>query len=257
MQDRSTMALKFGKKPARPGAVKFRLKDYVNIAALPQPPAHFGHEQLIGSKSWQVLGNDHYGDCVWAGAAHETMMWNLEASHTVTFNEQSVLSDYSAVTGFTPTDPATDQGTDMQTAASYRRKTGVLDASGTRHKVAAYLAITPGDLHEHFVAVYLFGAVGIGIRVPKSAIQQFREGKPWSPSSEPDNIVGGHYVPLVAKRTNIECVTWGQIQPMTVSFFEKYNDESLAYVSLEMLTHNKSPEGFDAEQLEKDLASLS
>ena len=64
---------------------------------------------------------------------------NKDAARTVTFNNQSVLKDYSAVTGFNPNDPNTDQGTDMQVAASYRRKTGVLDAAGKRHKVIAYL----------------------------------------------------------------------------------------------------------------------
>ncbi|HXH27267.1 MAG TPA: hypothetical protein VNG90_05190 [Candidatus Acidoferrum sp.] len=255
MQDRATMSLKLGKTPARPGAMQFKLSNYINKAVLPKPPAHFGHEQLIGSHAWQLLGNDQYGDCVWAGAAHETMMWNMEAGHAVTFSEQSVLGDYSKVTGFKPTDPSTDQGTDMQVAASYRRKTGIEDANGHRHKVAAYLAITPGDLEEHYQAMYLFGAVGIGINVPTTAMDQFRQNKPWDvvPGA---SIEGGHYIPLVAKRTNLECVTWGQIQPMTVRFFEKYNDESVAYVSLEMLAHNKSPEGFNAAQLQKDLAAL-
>jgi hypothetical protein len=32
---------------------------------------------------WGMLGNDHYGDCVWAGAAHETMLWNKEAARNV------------------------------------------------------------------------------------------------------------------------------------------------------------------------------
>ena len=54
--------------------------------------------------------------------AHETMLWNKEAARTVTLNNESVLKDYSAVTGFNPNDPNTDQGTDMQVAA--RRNTG-------------------------------------------------------------------------------------------------------------------------------------
>jgi hypothetical protein len=135
------LPLKLGKKPARPGAVKFKLANYLEKLKLPTPPKVFGHEGLIGA-NWEMLGNDQYGDCVWAGAAHETMLWNKEAARTVTFNNQSVLKDYSAVTGFNPNDPNTDQGTDMQVAASYRRKTGVRDAAGKRHKVIAYLALT-------------------------------------------------------------------------------------------------------------------
>src|SRR4029077_612040 len=139
--------LKLGKKPARPGAVKFKLANFLVKTKLPTPPKVFGHQDLIGG-NWQTLGNDRYGDCVWAGAAHETMLWNKEADRTVAFNNQSVLKDYSPGTGFDPNDPNTDQGTDMQVAASYRRKTGVRDAAGKRHKVIAYLALTTGNADQ-------------------------------------------------------------------------------------------------------------
>jgi hypothetical protein len=138
------LPLKLGKKPARPGAVTFKLTNYLLKSKLPMPPKVFGHEDLIGA-NWEMLGNDHYGDCVWAGAAHETMLWNKEADRTITFSNESVLKDYSAVTGFNKTDPNSDQGIDVEVAASYRRKTGVLDAQGKRHKVIAYLALTTGN----------------------------------------------------------------------------------------------------------------
>ena len=247
--------LKLGKTAARAGAMTFKLSNYINKKVLPKPPAQFGHEGLIPA-TWGMLGNDRYGDCVFAGAAHETMLWNAEAGKKVAFTDNAVLSDYSAVTGFNPKKPNTDQGTDMVVAASYRRKTGIMDASGKRHRVSAYLSIKPGDLTEHYLAMYLFGAVGIGIEFPSSAMDQFNAGKPWDVVSR-SKIEGGHYIPLVAKRANIECVTWGKLQPMTTAFFQKYNDESVAYVSAEALTNNKSPEGFDAAQLQADLAALS
>src|ERR1700719_386838 len=115
---------KLGKKPARRGAVKFKLATYLVKPQLPTPPKVFGHQSLVGAQ-WGMLGNKDYGDCVWAGAAHETMLWNKEANKSATFSDDVVLGDYSAVTGFKKSDPNTDQGTDVQVAASYRRKTGV------------------------------------------------------------------------------------------------------------------------------------
>jgi hypothetical protein len=247
--------MKLGKTPARADSVSFKLARYINTSVLPTPPATFGHEQAVAATAWGMLGNDNYGDCVWAGAAHETMLWNAERDQTVAFDPTHVLSDYSKVTGFTPDDPSTDKGTDMQVAASYRRKTGVVDDAGKRHKVAAYLAITPGDLQEHLIAAYLFGALGLGIEFPGSAMDQFNDGKPWD-VVHGAKIEGGHYIPLVAKRENLEIITWGKLQEMTPAFFEKYNDESVAYVSREMLTANKSPEGFDLAQLKADLAAV-
>ena len=247
------MTLRLGKTPARLGAVTFKLTDY--LTTLPTPPANFGHEGLVSS--WGMLGNDAVGDCVLAGGAHETEMWCDEGGTSAPFTAASVLSDYSAITGYDPSDPSTDKGTDMQAAASYRRKTGLLDANGNRHKVGAYLSITPGNVHEHLTALYLFGAVGVGLTLPESAMTQFGKGLYWSYNSR-SPVAGGHYVPLVAKRgTHLVCVTWGRLQSMTQRFFSACNDESIVYLSPEMLNgQGKSPEGFNLAQLNADLAAL-
>lgn len=247
------MTMKFGKLPARDGAVKFKLANYIDKTVLPKPPKTFGHESLI--TNWKMLGNDAWGDCVLAGAAHETMLWNAMAKRTVGFTDKSVLSDYSAVTGFDPRDPNTDQGTDMQKAASYRRSTGVLDSAGNRHKVAAYLSIRPGHVDELYQAMYLFGAVGVGIEFPGSAMDQFDAGKPWTVVKR-SPIEGGHYVPALALRDMIVVVTWGKLQRMNASFYSQYSDECVAYVSDEFLTAGKSPEGFDRAALLADLKAL-
>ncbi len=245
--------MKLGKiKSANPP--KFRLSKYIDLSRLPKPPARFGHEDLV--PIWQMLANDQYGDCVWAGAAHETMLWSREGdAPDADFDDHSVLSDYSAVTGFDPANPDSDRGTDMQQAAAYRRNVGILDSSGNRHKVAAYLAIDPGNLQEHYVAIYLFGAVGMGLELPSSAMDQFDAGQPWRKVSH-SSIAGGHYVPLVAREDFIYCVTWGKLQAMSPTFFRTYNDESIAYVSEEALTNKLSPEGFDYATLVKDLNAL-
>jgi hypothetical protein len=248
---------KLGKKPARRGAFKFKLAKYLVKPQMPTPPKVFGHQTLV--KAWGVLGNKAYGDCVWAGAAHETMLWNKEANKTATFNDDSVLRDYSKVTGFKKSDPDTDQGTDMQVAASYRRKTGVLDANGKRHKVKAYLALSPGNVDQLMLAMYLFGAVGIGFKFPDSAMAQFDAGKPWDvvPGPAPTD---GHYVPGLGRDSNgnIIVVTWGKVQLMTPKFYKKYCDEVVAYVSEEMLVPptQVSLEGFKLDQLVKDLDTL-
>lgn len=246
---------KLGKKPARTDAVKFKLSNYVDRSALPKPPARFGHEGMFPSAGWGMFGNDRVGDCVFAGAAHEHMIWCKEGGKEVTFTDDNVISDYSAVTGYNPTDPSSDQGTDMQAAADYRRRVGIVDNQGVRHKVAAYLAINPGSVTDHYIAMYLFSAVGIGIRFPASAWDQVKARKPWTRVAN-SPIEGGHYICLLGKRVYLQCVTWGLIQPLTISFFQAYNDESVVYLSEEMLVNRKSPEGFDYDTLLRDLNAL-
>lgn len=249
--------VKLGKTTARPGAVKLKFSMVANAAALPTPPAAFGHFADISS--WGDLGNTTWGDCVWAGAAHEHMLWTKVAGlPPATFVDIDCLSDYSVVTGFSFSED-TDNGTDMEVAASYRRKTGVLDALGQRHLIDAYMAVTPGDLSEMFLAAYLFGAVGVGINFPDSAEDQFNKGEPWSvvPGSR---LVGGHYIPVVGRAANGNAlaITWGKLQEVTPDFLSMYNDETIAYFSKEYVDVSLlSPEGFNTVALEGYLNELT
>ncbi|HEY2282917.1 MAG TPA: hypothetical protein VGH60_05125 [Solirubrobacteraceae bacterium] len=252
--------LRLGKKPATDDPHDLLFTKYVDAAQIPPAPTEFGHEKLIPPKGWGMLGNDEWGDCAWAGPAHETMLLSTEGGHPATFTTTGVLSDYAAGTGFDPkagppgSNP-TDQGSNVREVLGYRRKTGIVDASQKRHKIGAFVKLEPKNLAQVYQAMYLFQTVGIGIEFPGSAMEQFHEGKPWSvvPGAQ---IEGGHYVCCVAKRQNIDIVTWGALQQMTVEFFEKYCDEAWAYLSTEDLQKEKDPEGFNLSQLKEDLAKL-
>lgn len=248
--------LKLGKLPARPGAVQFQFSTYFRAGKLPTPPAIFGDFYKIAA--WGMLANDSVGDCVLAGGAHETMLFRAEGAEApAIFRDSDVLSDYTAITGYDPSDPSTDQGTDMEAAAAYRRKTGLIDSQGHRHTVDAYVALHPGNLDMLANAVYLLGAAGVGIQFPGSAMDQFNAGQPWDvvPGAEVD---GGHYVPCVGRngQGNFLVVTWGKLQEVTPKFFATYMDEGVAYVSLERMRDAKSPQGFDEAALLVDLKSL-
>jgi hypothetical protein len=247
----------YGKLPARPDAVRFKFGAIFNAAALPAPPSRFGHYNL--PIAWQEFANDQYSDCVFAGAAHEHMVWLNECGKAVSFTDQAVLSDYTAVTGFDPAKPATDQGTDMSAAASYRRKTGIADASGARHKVDSYVALRPGDFDQLMLATYLTGACGVGIRVPATADAQFDAQSPWDAAADSE-IVGGHYIPCIGRNSagNLLCVTWGRLHAMTPKFYETFCDEAICYIDLEAMgAKGLTPEGYNATQLQQDLAALT
>ncbi|MDA8336586.1 MAG: hypothetical protein M0Z41_16615 [Peptococcaceae bacterium] len=247
------VAGKLGKKPATYDRRDLQFIRY-RIAPLPPHPAQFGHENLIGT--WGMLGNDIVGDCVFAGADHETMLWTTEGGDPARFSAETAIADYSAVTGYNPADPSTDRGTDVRQALQYRQQTGLVDVAGARHRIGAYLALELGNTGYLLEAMYLLGAVGIGIQVPRSALDQFDAGQPWSVVQGNQEIVGGHYVPLVAYRDNLVCVTWGALQPMTLQFYAKYCDEAWAILSPEMLKGGRSLEGFDLSQLQADMAAL-
>jgi hypothetical protein len=248
---------KLGKSPARPNAVSFHFTDVFDISKLPPIPVTFGHYQTI--KQYGMLDNDELSDCVYAGGAHESMIFAMMGGKPVPmFTNPCVVSDYSAVTGYNPKDPNSDQGGDMEEAAQYRRKTGLLDASGYRHKIDAYVMLEPGDVDHLMFSMYLMGAAGMGFKLPSSATQQTDAGQPWSfvRGSQSD---GGHYVPGVGRNPagNIVGITWGQLQEIEPPFYYNYCDEAVAYLSLEILnSHNLSPEAFDLAGVTRFLAAL-
>jgi hypothetical protein len=248
------MTLFLGKKPAVPNPHDFAFAAYREPRAAIVVPRTFGHYQLV--PNFGMLGNDRAGDCVWAGADHETMIWLATHGVGVQFTDAAALSDYSAVTGYNAADPNSDQGTDVHEALSYRRHVGVVDSAGVRHKLGAFVELEPGN-YEHLIeATYLFGAVGIGFEFPESAMAQFDAGKPWSVVTG-SKIDGGHYVPVVGRAGSyIDVVTWGKVQRMTRTFYERYCDEAYALLSPEYLHRGRSPEGFDLKALTADLASL-
>lgn len=248
------MNYKLGKLPAVKNSVSFRLRDYLALSKLPQAPVTGGHQDLITEHN--MFDNDHYGDCVCAEAGHTTIQFNKEAGKTVNISTDNVLAMYTALTGFNPKDPNTDQGTDMALAAKWRQKTGLADMSDARHTIAAYLAVTPGNIEELKQAIYLFGCVGIGWELPNSAQEQFQEDEPWSvvPGAE---IEGGHDTGAVGYDENyLYVITWGLVQRVTWEFFSRYMDEGIVYFSDEMLENGKSLEGFNVTQLTADLKAL-
>ncbi len=250
------MTLKLGKLPFTVDERDIRLDQVVDIAAvLPKAPGNFGHE--TGITDWGMLGNDRYGDCTCAGACHEHMLWTHEGSTETHFTDADALGLYSAVTGFDPNDPSSDQGANVRDVLTYRRKHGVKDAAGKIHKIDGFLSIEPGNLDHLAVAMYVFGAVGIGFAFPDYAMDQFNAGKPWTYEEGP-KPTEGHYVPLVARRTGrLRCVTWGKTQQMQLEFFSVYCDEAWAIYSRETIGKlGHTPEGFDRAQLDKLLAAL-
>jgi hypothetical protein len=250
--------LKLGKLPARAGAVSFAFTDFFDMKKLPTPPAVFGHYKAV--QDFHMLGNDAWSNCVWAGAAHETMIWSIEGGQPrARFLTKNTLSDYGAVTGFNPARPDSDQGTDMAEAAEYRQKTGIVDATGKRHKIDGYVALKIGNFEQMIFATWIFGATGVGLELPTQAMDQFDRNQVWTVPSKP-KMEGGHYVSGVGrdKDGNLEIVTWGKVAPITPQFYERFSDEAIAYISLEILSSkNLSPEGFDAAELRKHMRNLT
>lgn len=226
-------------------------------------PEVFGHGKTF--EDWGMLGNDQYGDCVFAGADHEQMLvanLALPGAPTgvepVKFTPENALADYGAVTGFDPATGEGDNGTDPRESFKFRKKTGSIDAKGKRHKIYAYVAV-PLDIPTIAEATFIFDAVGIGFEFPGSAMDQFNNGEKWDVVKRAQ-IEGGHYVPIVGKpaKGDLACITWGKRQVLTEAFFKKYVVEAWAFITPESLNAKTQRNwgGYNWEELQKDLKSI-
>ncbi len=245
--------MKLGKLEPREDARTLQLASYLT-PTLPAAPSSLHLESKV--PSWPLYGNDIYGDCVFADVGHQIETWTANSGTEVSVTQADVLGAYSAVTGFNPNDPSTDQGTVWLDALNYWRRTGIAG-----HTIAGYASVARNAQVK--VAAWLFGGVQLGMALPLTARSQV--GQIWydvglrgGPASQPGSW-GGHAVPVVAYTpTQITVVTWGRLQSMTYGFFRKYCDEAYAALSHDWISavSRRSPEGFDLLTLQADLAKF-
>lgn len=255
-------ALSLGKKPATHDPRDVHVSLFRAGMPLALPPTH-NVELFQTVPEWGMLGNDRFGCCAWAGPAHETMFWNLEVRDPMwwaPFTTECVLSDYETQTGFIPSDPATDRGTNMRDGLKYRRSVGIVDAWGARHTIEGFAAVTPGSPRALREAIWNFGAVPLGLIMPSSVMDQYSRGEPWTWIGDNSNE-GGHYVPVMAwNEKGVWGVSWGGPVLITWDFVGNCADECFAALSTERLDHpgtiGRSREGIDLSALRSRLAAL-
>jgi hypothetical protein len=236
--------LRTGKLPAQPARPHLRLA--AGITSLPAPPAAVMYSDV---QNWGLEGHDGAGDCVEAYVAHAVEQITRYATGTeLAIPTAETINLYSILTGYDPRDPSTDQGTVMQDALSYWRKTGVFGG----HRIAAFASVNLTDWTEIENAVNLFGHVSVGFNFPDSAMAQFNAGEPWTvvPGSPLD---GGHCVMLVGYDADwLYVVTWGRVQKMARAFWSRYVDEAWAPITQEAINAH----GVDAFGGVLDLAAM-
>jgi hypothetical protein len=192
---------------------------------------------------WPMLGNDRYGDCVFASSGHRRITQAAMNGTQVYVTKTEALRAYAAVTGFNPKTGANDNGAVMVDAANWERHHRLFNDIVYAF---ARIQIDPRDRELMDLATAYFGGVWMGVWLPATAQRQTGPGKVWDytpgPGSEPGSW-GGHaiWVPK-SEPGSRTCVTWATLQQMTDAFIEHYADE--AWVILPNTWHRKDP--FDA-----------
>lgn len=223
------------------------------------PPATLDRWSAVPPETWGMDDNDRVGDCTVADVDHELKAVQVAAGNTeVQSTAAEVLAGYSAITGYDPADPSTDQGAEMQAVREYWQRHGIV-LGGERHQVVMFAEL---DIHDVTVAQWAldeFGAVGIGVNLPASAMDQFDAGQPWDVVADDGGILGGHAVAYVGyNEQGPQFATWGQIQQATWAWWRRYVEEAWASFLREIVdTKGQSPTHETLYQLGGEIATLT
>ena len=226
-QGKSTNAyLRLGKAPARRDPRNLQLKALLKKKV--RLPAEYDFDSKHSAVPTPMYGNDEWGCCVISGRAHQTLRFELvEQKRILRVTEKEVVDEYLAQSG------GADIGLITLDSLRVWRKQG-WTAAKKRYSIRAFSEVNRRSIEEVKTAIFMNLGVGIGLRLPLSADEELRAGKPWmqiSGRGSTPNSWGGHYV-YVCGYTKLgpTCVTWGRKQRMSWAFFTKYCDEAYAII---------------------------
>lgn len=240
----------------------FRLKNYLDHAALPAPPASIDYTTAASSPLADVYGNDALGDCVVAALYHLLALWTGNASGTPFHASlDQVIAMYSAIGGYVPGNPATDQGCDMTTAMNWIVANGFANGD----KPVGWVRIDGANAAEVQAAIWLFEGVDFGVGLPDAYVSPFPSGDgfTWDVAGDPDQNNGHSFMAAGYDAAGATIDTWGMLGKFTWAAIAKYavvtaGGEIDVLLSLDMIAKGatKAPSGFDWQGLIANFDSM-
>jgi hypothetical protein len=253
---------RMGRKRPVARCPRLSLRNYL-MRNLPTPPATCDYTKAASKALAEMYDNDKLGDCVIAGMAHVVgVLTGNAGTKPFIYNNSQIIALYSAIGGYVPGEPSTDQGCDEQTALNYWENNGAPSGS---HKIAGWLSVNAADPNEYRTALWLFENLYFGLELPDAWIDPMPSspGFVWD-AAGPPNPDNGHCVAGVGYTAKgVTICTWGMMGLMTDAAVAKYGAQSAhgelyTVVSQDGLNKatGKVPAGFDWSQLVADFDSM-
>ncbi len=236
---------------SRPQALRFSAFFDPTAMTVPPPPIIDYYSKAAASIA-HMYKNDQYGDCVIASVGHVHGVWTANDTGTpVIATDAEIVSAYHTICG-----PG-DNGCNISDVMDYRKASGI-KLGGAIHKIDGYVSIDWSNKLEVQVALYLFGALTLGINLP-SAWANTNDGGIWDVTNT--GIVGGHDVPIVGSddTKGVTIATWGGKRLITWPALtsRKWIEECYAVLALDWYGSDKlAPCGVDVQGLVAALAAL-
>lgn len=233
---------------ARPQALRFASFFDPDMMVTP-PPAVVDYAAKAMASIAHMYKNDQFGDCVIASVGHVHGVWTGNDTGTpIIATDAEIVSAYHTICG------VGDNGCNISEVLDYRKATGI-KLGGTVHKIDGYVAVDWANKLEVQVALYLFGALTLGINLPSAWANNQTT---WDVTNT--QIVGGHDVPVVGySESGATIATWGGTRLITWPAFtsHKWLEECYAVLAPDWYGNDQlAPCGVDVAGLKSALAAL-
>ena len=214
-----------GRQPAKRDRRVPRLS-MVAPALPPAPAAYTAYVDAVGS--WILGENDRIGDCTCVGPANVILGLTTLARQPKRLPDDAIVSFYSAVTGYTPNDPDSDQGAMIEDVLAAWHAHGI-----GADRLDGYATIQTTNHEEVRQAIALLGPVDVGVNLPAGWMRT----PDWDVSTAGAEIAGGHCITAVGYDAHgLQVVSWGKIFRLTWAGWDAFVDEAHALLSHDALT---------------------
>ncbi len=231
-------------------------------------PASISYATLAATSLSQMYLNDSLGDCVIAGGYHllGIATGNADGGSPFIATPGQITSDYSAIGGYVPGNPATDGGCDQPTAFAYWMGVNGGKGFADGSYLGGYANVDATNVPEVQTAIVSFESVTFGVGLPDawvSAISTLKPGDVWDVAgpANPDN--GHDFIACGYDSVGVQICTWGMIITITWAAVAAYAVESAegalyALLSDEQIAKGQttSPNGLNWTTLLADLEAL-
>jgi hypothetical protein len=258
----SKLTFRLGRKRPVARCPRFSLHNYL-MRGLPAPPATADYSKPAAAALANVYCNDTLGDCVIAGIGHVVGVLTAGATGSpFVYTNDQIIQLYSAIGGYVPGQPSTDQGCDEQTALNYWENNG---APAGSHRIAGWLSVNAADPTEYRAALWLFENLYFGLELPDAWINPMpaESGFTWNAAGPADPNNGHCVVGVGYTAQGVTIDTWGMTGTLTDKAIAKYgtqdsHGEVYTVVSQDAISQasQKAPNGFDWSQLIADFDSM-
>jgi len=177
------------------------------MSSIPSPPATFDFSKGESLK-FPILGNDQYGDCYYAAAAHAAQTWTGNVGSEVSFDKNALCNRYLQISGG-------DNGLDDSTIFP-EFKSGIVGPNGP-HKILDELTVDPNDQQSMDLALWAFCGMIWTMALGRTWHSKAAPGMTWDASNKGPSI-GGHATWLTGKNAvGYDVRTWGISPPIKLT----------------------------------------